>query len=502
MDKACELINRIQDFDQNIHQLSEVYEQSTLIMEEIQFAATYAEIRIDICQNLKDFLNGVVQNKLKHSQELITKKQKQPKEDYIAQTFEQKIANVLVNTAESSKKQGLQPPIYNMGLMDSQQVSEQWAFPRYLDNHKIISTPKGIMPVPIAVKIDNGIAGVDTFTAGIPLSYFGDKYLSLDPNNREEALTHLIEFELDPILFDLFGFGLGQKRNNGMHHCDYSYTLQDSFGMVTYGNKQNYIYIQVQGHGCALARKGWNEQLYKFLKAIKGAKLTRIDLCFDDLDGEYITLDEADQWDTQEMFWSSGRVPDSRHAGNWKRPNGKGRTLYIGCRESGKYCRIYEKGKEKGDSQSPWVRIEVEFKSKDRVLELEMLLAPSQYFVGAYPVFEKVLLPRLDTYIMPEKTEIVKKQSQIEWDKAIEITKSQFGKYIRQFRKVYDDYDLLNMISSSKDEAPKRLKFSMTAAMQAVRINKPIIPTLDELPLFVGVQGLNKSSYEGLIHAI
>ncbi len=129
MDKACELINRIQDFDQNIHQLSEVYEQSTLIMEEIQFAATYAEIRIDICQNLKDFLNGVVQNKLKHSQELITKKQKQPKEDYIAQTFEQKIANVLVNTAESSKKQGLQPPIYNMGLMDSQQVSEQWAFP-------------------------------------------------------------------------------------------------------------------------------------------------------------------------------------------------------------------------------------------------------------------------------------------------------------------------------------------------------------------------------------
>ena len=35
-------------------------------------------------------------------------------------------------------------------------------------------------------------------------------------------------------------------------------------------------------------------------------------------------------------------------AGNWKRPNGKGRTLYIGCRESGKSCRIYEKGKEQG----------------------------------------------------------------------------------------------------------------------------------------------------------
>lgn len=73
MDKACEIINKIQDFDKNVHQLTEVYEQSSHIMDEIQLAATYSEIRIDIFQNLKDFLNGVVKNKLKHSQELITK---------------------------------------------------------------------------------------------------------------------------------------------------------------------------------------------------------------------------------------------------------------------------------------------------------------------------------------------------------------------------------------------------------------------------------------------
>lgn len=108
MDKACEIINKIQDFDKNVHQLIEVYEQSNHIMDEIQFAATFAEIRIDICQNLKDFLNGVVQNKLKHSQELITKKQKQPKDKTILETFEQKIANALVNTSESNKKEGLQ----------------------------------------------------------------------------------------------------------------------------------------------------------------------------------------------------------------------------------------------------------------------------------------------------------------------------------------------------------------------------------------------------------
>ena len=113
MDKACELINKIQDFDQNIHQLAEVYEQSNFIMEEIILAATYSEIDLHISQNLQDFLNGVVKTKLNKSQELITKKQKQPKDSSVLETFEQKIANVLKNTVHPTQ-QGSQPPIYNM----------------------------------------------------------------------------------------------------------------------------------------------------------------------------------------------------------------------------------------------------------------------------------------------------------------------------------------------------------------------------------------------------
>ena len=129
MDKAWELINKIQDFDKNIHQLAEVYEQSQFIMDEIVLAATYSEIDLRVCQNLKGYLNGVVQNKLNHCQQLITKKQKQFKENSVVQTFEHKIANVLKNTVHPNQ-QGSQPPIYNMRVMDSQQVSEQWTFPR------------------------------------------------------------------------------------------------------------------------------------------------------------------------------------------------------------------------------------------------------------------------------------------------------------------------------------------------------------------------------------
>lgn len=58
-DKACELITKIQDFDKNIHQLTEVYEESKFIMDEIVLAATYSEIDLRVCQNLKEYLNGM-----------------------------------------------------------------------------------------------------------------------------------------------------------------------------------------------------------------------------------------------------------------------------------------------------------------------------------------------------------------------------------------------------------------------------------------------------------
>ncbi|UWT36668.1 replication initiation factor domain-containing protein [Neisseria gonorrhoeae] len=41
-----------------------------------------------------------------------------------------------------------------------------------------------------------------------------------------------------------------------------------------------------------------------------------------------------------------------------------GKTYGIGSRESSKYVRIYEKGKQLGDKTSTWTRFEIEFKAK------------------------------------------------------------------------------------------------------------------------------------------
>ncbi|MDT1779779.1 hypothetical protein NLX66_009945 [Acinetobacter baumannii] len=157
---------------------------------------------------------------------------------------------------------------------------------------------------------------------------------------------------------------------------------------------------------------------------------------------------------------------------------------------------------KEGSVLSPWCRAEVEFKANDRHIPLEILLSPSQYFIGAYPCFQWLAKQLEKDFVSPEKTEIIKEQSQINWNRAIEIVKEQFGKYIRQFSKIIEPNELIAMLSSSKDEIPKRLKFSHTAVIQSIRVNQLIPSHLDELPLFVGVRGVNDSAYKEFINAV
>ncbi|WBX39587.1 hypothetical protein [Acinetobacter schindleri] len=105
-------------------------------------------------------------------------------------------------------------------------------------------------------------------------------------------------------------------------------------------------------------------------------------------------------------------------------------------------------------------------------------------------------------FITAEKTEVVKKQSKINWDKSIEIVKEQFGKYIRQYAKIIEPSELVQMLSSDKDEVPKRLEFSHKAVMQSIRIKQPISNTSDDLPLFVGVPHLTSNPYKENQNAI
>lgn len=87
----------------------------------------------------------------------------------------------------------------------------------------------------------------------------------------------------------------------------------------------------------------------------------------------------------QGLFNAGGRPPRVNQQGNWIEPDGRGRTFYVGARESGKLIRIYEKGMQLGISWHPWVRWEVELHNEDRVIPWEAVLEPGKFVAGAYP---------------------------------------------------------------------------------------------------------------------
>ena len=493
------MLLQIHAFDSANLSLTEIFDREKEISEDLYARTAFGEVSLADSKILKSMLEGVTKNKIKAFENVIVQPKKIQYES-IADIFVQKITIPVKNTAVSP----VGTPFYNMGEATSRNASESQDFSRHLDNYKLVSTPKGVLPVLRCTPIENNIVGLDWVTFSFCVSTFGDKYYNLANDQVDLAVGDAIETWLDQLLFEIFGFGISEKRKCGIRFDKYGYELQDNLGMVLYGNKNKRIRVQINGSGCALARKGWNEQLYKFLKCqAKSPKLNRVDIAFDDFESEYVSVDACDKWDDDNLFYTGGRNPEINKLGDWKRINGKGLTFTVGNRECSKFLRCYERGKKEGDSLSLWTRLELELKSSDRYLPLDVLLSPSTYFKGAYPALE-FLCNKLGDFTAPEKCQLIEKQANINVDKALEILKTQFGKYIRQFRKFINDGDLLNIISSDKDEMPKRLQFSHAAVMQALRIGEPINnKQLDEeFPLFVGVPLLNTYSYEGLINAI
>lgn len=189
------------------------------------------------------------------------------------------------------------------------------------------------------------------------------------------------------IIERIFGYGITSVNPTGRHFYQKSYTLGDNFGLVCYGGQRNTLLTSISGDGLAAAKPGWEKRLHDFLIDAVMCKITRIDVSHDDYDGTQYSVDRAKAEFENGLFTCGGRTPDCEQRGNWYRPNGKGRTFYVGHRSNGKYARIFEKGKQLGDPESPWVRLEVEYKSVDRVIPYDIILNPGEYLAAAYPAF-------------------------------------------------------------------------------------------------------------------
>ncbi len=111
-----------------------------------------------------------------------------------------------------------------VSVSDSRLQSDQYTFPRKLENSKMIMTEKGAVPVLHSVPCDEyGFASLDWVTFSFCHETLGSEYAFIDPEKVEETLTYGLEVWLDHHLYEIFGFGLGQKREKGMHFYKFSY---------------------------------------------------------------------------------------------------------------------------------------------------------------------------------------------------------------------------------------------------------------------------------------
>lgn len=190
------------------------------------------------------------------------------------------------------------------------------------------------------------------------------------------------------ILFSIFGFGLTSRMSTGSDFYQKRWMLGDNFGFVCFGGNNSTVLTKLNGTGCAAALHGWESRLRVFLEyqAVQ-PRITRIDLAHDVYDGQAYNVDKASADYDLGLFSSGGRSPNIELRGNWRVPNGKGRTVYVGARSNGKYLRVYEKGRQLGDASSEWVRVEVEIKSIDRIIPFDALVKAGEYLAATYPAF-------------------------------------------------------------------------------------------------------------------
>jgi phage replication initiation protein len=207
------------------------------------------------------------------------------------------------------------------------------------------------------------------------------------------------------------------------------------------GESQNGTCLVVlTGKGCGLVAD-WHP-IALMVVQLKG-KISRLDLACDFLNGEH-TVDDAVAMLKKGEFVVRGRQPGSRLAGDWL-DGMRGRTLYIGSGKNGKMLRVYERGVMLGDLSSPWVRYEVQFLNRDRVIPLDALINPDPYFAGAYPALAQML----PVAAIPISTK--RKEAHIDLSHRLKHLKHSYGATIAEAMATTgaSEQELVNLVSAA-----------------------------------------------------
>lgn len=319
-------------------------------------------------------------------------------------------------------------------------------------SHLVVISGK-VVEVPLKVGVGTA-AVIDTLT----LTMSEDVFIRPDQLGTEEEIACNISAELQGI----FGFGLGERmkgRNGYAHSWKMGCGDDVNYGFAALGGKQQRgsICLYFTGQGLIAALDGWEHRLYEFLQErAPTARITRCDLAHDFFHGEYTPDMALSDWEAG-GFTSSHTVPIGEcYGSDWLRNEGRGKTFYVGSRKnSPRFVRVYEKGKEQGDSESAWVRVELEMHNRRMVIPHDVLIEPGRYLTGAYPVFQG-LFSQFDE--APAKPEIVKRLGEVGVEHCVKYASMQASPTIKLLSHLgLDENQIIDVLLNPASGFPKRV---------------------------------------------
>jgi phage replication initiation protein len=225
------------------------------------------------------------------------------------------------------------------------------------------------------------------------------------------------------------------------------------------GSANGTMMVDMSGQGCSLV-SDWRA-VYATMQDLD-ARITRVDTALDLLEG--YDLEYFDGLYRDGQFNCGGRIPGRRYyeSGNSHDLHSNGRTMYLGKKVNGKELCIYEKGKQLGNPDSEWVRVEIRFGCRDRVIPHDVVLDPTKYFCGAFVALQG-LVDAVGEKIVTDKADVVQEEYGIAMRRLVHYMKASYGHVLHLLKQDFKD-DLAAMIDSiAVPGVPRRLHKAVVA---------------------------------------
>lgn len=289
-------------------------------------------------------------------------------------------------------------------------------------------------------------------------------------SNDNFYLWHAFQQILDGVFGERV-FQLEENFKSGRNFFQNSITIMDGCGFIAFGGNNTVVdhtgkeqkrhermQVYITGEGCRRV-PDWRDVYTALSQGLEPyqPKITRVDIAYDDHDGIRDVDFAADSYRAG-LFAGNGRPPKGQRIDDMG--SGDGCTFYVGSRESGRYLRIYEKGKQLGDKESSWVRWEVELSAKQVVIPLRVLLHPRQFLAGSYPCLDWISRAR---YVI----ETAKRREQIEFQHLVNHGRRGYGalvNYMLTKRSMTPDQIVSALV---RDGVPGRLVWTTSDDIRA-----------------------------------